>query len=217
MPDTSPTPENVAAAKTLIFQTILGEVAFADECSRTHAAALMILPFVRTMIAGPTPLHLWNAPMRGSGKSYAAELCISPFGVPSAQVEKGNAEEWRKSIFTKLVLGPSHLFLDNIKGSLNSAMLDAAITAESGYVEERLTGTGEMTKASTRCVWVATANNAKLTEDAASRSIVISLDPNCENPDQRKFSHNPAAYIRENRGATCGAWSTMSSSALRVP
>jgi hypothetical protein len=209
MSDTTPTPENVAAAKILLLQTILGEVAFADDCSRSHALALMILPFVRAMISGPTPLHLWNAPMRGSGKSYAAELCIAPFAVPSAQVEKGNAEEWRKSIFTKLVLGPSHIFLDNITGSLNSAMLDAAITAESGYVEERLTGTGEMVKASTRCVWVATANNARLTEDAASRSIVISIDANCENPDKRHFSHDPAAYIREHRGEVCGAIITL--------
>jgi hypothetical protein len=207
--DTTPNPDNIAAARQLILNDILGEVAFANDASRAHAVALMLLPFARRLIDGPTPLHLWNAPLRGSGKSYSAELCISPFTVPSPQGEKGNAEEWRKSIFTKLVTGPSHVFLDNIKGSLNSSTLDMAITSHSGYIEERLTGTGDVIKAPVWCVWVATANNAQLTEDAASRSIVIEIDPNCENPDKREFKGDPASFIRQNRGAVCGAILTL--------
>ena len=205
--DTTPTPENREAARRLILETILGEVSFGDDASRAHAVAQMILPFVRRLIDGPTPLHLWNAPLRGSGKSYAAELCILPFAEPTPTPEKKSDEEWRKSLFCDLITGPSHIFLDNIKGSLQSPTLDLAVTA--GFIKERWTGTGEMVTAPIRCVWVATANNAELTEDAATRAVVISVDPEDENPDTREFRSDPKAFIRENRGAVCGAVLTL--------
>ena len=205
--DTTPTPESIEAARQIILSDILGEVSFGDEASRAHAVAQMLLPFVRRLIDGSTPLHLWNAPLRGSGKSYAAELCILPFTEPTPTPEKANAEEWRKSLLCDLITGPSHIFFDNIKGSLHSPALDAAIT--SAYFKDRLTGTGEMVTAPVRCVWVATANNAELTEDAVTRAIVIAIDPESENPDTREFKSNPKAFIRANRGRVCGAIITL--------
>lgn len=205
--DTTPTPENLAAARRLILDEILGEVSFGDDASRAHAVAQMLLPFVRRLIPDATPLHLWNAPLRGSGKSYAAELCILPFVEPTPTPEKKSDEEWRKSLFCDLITGPSHIFLDNIKGSLQSPTLDLAITA--GFIKERLTGTGDMVTAPIRCVWVATANNAELTEDIVTRAVVINIDPESENPDTREFKSNPKAFIRQNRGQVCGALLTL--------
>ena len=205
--DTQPTPENIAAARRLILSEVLGEVSFGDDASRAHAVGQMILPFVRRLISGATPLHLWNAPLRGSGKSYAAELCILPFTEPTPTPEKKSDEEWRKSLFCDLITGPSHIFLDNIKGSLHSPTLDLAITA--GSIKERLTGTGEMVTAPIRCVWVATANNAELTEDAVTRAVVIEIQPESETPDTREFKSDPKAFIRENRGRVCGAIITL--------
>lgn len=207
--DTTPNQQNIAKAKALILDTILGEVAFANDASCAHAVGQMILPFVRLMIDGPSPLHLWNAPGPGSGKTYSANLCNAPFGMVSPQGEKTSPEEWRKSLFSALASGPSHIFLDNIKGSLNSPFLDAAITSPDGYISERIIGTSDVVKAPVWCVWVATANNAQLTQDAAQRSIVVELDPNCENPGAREFSHNPAAFVRDNRDRVCGAVITL--------
>lgn len=207
LPDTTPTPENVEYSKRLILETILGEVSFADDASRAHAVAQIILPFVRRLIDGQTPLHLWDAPLRGSGKSYAAESCILPFTEPTPTPEKTSEEEWRKSLLCDLVTGSSHVFIDNIKGALNSQSLDMAIT--SGFIRDRLTGTGEMVTASTRCVWVATANNATLTEDASTRSLWIRLDPNSENPEARDFHNDPKTFIRKNRAQVCAAILTL--------
>ncbi len=211
LPDTAPTPENIEAAKTLILSTLLGEVAFADDASRAHAVAQMILPFVRQLIDGATPLHLWSAPLRGSGKSYAASACIMPFTTPTPTPEKSSPEEWRKSLLCELITGPSHIFIDNIKGSekgaLNSSALDLAITE--GSIRDRLTGTGEVVTARIKCVWVATANNAELSEDAATRTLVIRLDANSENPDRREFQSDPKTFIKENRAQVCGAILTL--------
>jgi hypothetical protein len=203
MPDTSPTTENRVAAHALIFETLLGEVAFADDASKAHAFALMILPFVRLLIDGPTPMHLFDAPTQSSGKSTSAEICIAPFTTPCASVVKGEDEEWRKAIMAALIAGRSHYFLDNVKGRLNSPMLAAAIT--SGTLTERaMGGLGEVT-ARVRCVWVATSNNAVLDADASSRCILIRLDTNMENPESRKFSHNPLHYIASHRAEVIGA------------
>ena len=207
--DTAPTRANIEAARRLILDTVLQGVAFADAASRAHAVALMLLPFVRRMIDDATPLHLFNAPLRGSGKTYAAELCVLPFATPTLTPEKSTDEEWRKSLFCELATGPSHVLLDNIKRNLNSSTLDAAITARSGFLRERLTGTGEMVTASTRCVWVATANNAELTPDAATRSVVIQLDTNSENPDLREFKSDPVAFVQANRAQVIGALLTL--------
>ncbi len=90
--DTTPTKENVAAAIAL-WKWLLAEVAFADKASFGHAMALAILPFVRKLIHGPTPLHLANAPAVSSGKTTAMAICVAPFTKPVITTEKGNDEE----------------------------------------------------------------------------------------------------------------------------
>lgn len=207
LPDTTPTAENVEAAKDLIFNRLLGNVAFADESSRCHAFALMLLPFVRLLIDGPTPLHLIDAPTQSSGKSYAAKICISPFSVPKASVTKGDEEEWRKAILSALISGRSHIFLDNVKGQLSSPMLAAAIT-EPVLTERAMGGLGEIS-VRVRTVWVATSNNARLDSDTASRCVVIRLDTGMENPERRAFDFDPIGYINKNHAEVAGAILTL--------
>ncbi|HEY0076512.1 MAG TPA: DUF3854 domain-containing protein, partial [Abditibacteriaceae bacterium] len=207
LPDTSPTEQNIEAAKALLFDTVLGEVAFEDQSSRAHALALMILPFVRNMIPGATPLHLWDAPDRGSGKTYGAGLCVAPFARPRPTAEKNDKAEWRKALFTELLEGASHIFIDNIKSSLDSAALDAMLTASA--VSERVLGLQKSATVPVRCVWVATSNNAQLTADITTRTVVIRLDPDTENPDLKQFKNNPEKFIWDNRPAVCGAIITL--------
>jgi hypothetical protein len=207
LPDTTPTPENVAAAKSLLLDTLLGEVAFADDASRAHAVGLMILPFVRGLIDDQTPLHLFDAPTQSSGKTYAAQICIAPFCEAVPSPEKKNDEENRKSLFAQLATGCSHVFLDNIKGRLSDPTLAAAITVKS--MKDRLIGTGQMVTVSTRVTWLATSNNAELDRDAVSRCIMIRLDTNDENPEAREYSHDPLRYIAANRSQIIGAILTL--------
>lgn len=207
MPDTAPTPQNVVAAKSLLLDTLLGEVAFADDASRAHAVGLMLLPFVRALIDDQSPLHLFDAPTQSSGKTYAAQLCIAPFCEAVPSPEKKNDEENRKSLFAQLATGCSHVFLDNIKGRLSDPTLAAAITVKS--MKDRLIGTGQMVTVSTRVTWLATSNNAELDRDAVSRCIMIRLDTNDENPESREYSRDPLRFIAANRAAVIGAILTL--------
>jgi hypothetical protein len=207
LPDTTPTPENINAAKELLLNEVLGEVAFDDDASKAHALALMILPFVRKLIHGATPLHLWDAPERGSGKTYGASLCIMPFSRPCPTTEKNNKEEWRKALFTDLLEGASHIFIDNVKSSLNSASIDAMLTAPA--IRERVLGSNISATVPVQCVWVATSNNAELTQDIVTRTVVIRLDPNAPNPDLRDFNKDPEQFIWNNRAVVCSAIITL--------
>ena len=167
----------------------------------------MILPFVRRLIPGPTPLHLFDAPTQSSGKSYAAKICIAPFCAPEASAEKGDDEEWRKALLAALLAGRSHIFLDNIKGRLTSPMLAAAIT-EPRLRERAMGGLGEVA-VDVRCVWVATSNNAQLDRDTASRCVVIRLDTGLENPESREYSNNPLDFIKAHRADVASAVLTL--------
>jgi hypothetical protein len=54
---------------------------FADEvASRAHATGLALLPFVRRMIIGPTPIHAVTAPpdAAGTGKGLLVQCACLP-------------------------------------------------------------------------------------------------------------------------------------------
>ncbi len=215
LPDTTPTPANLAAAKNLIFNTLLTDVAFADQSSRANAVALMIERFVRRMIANTqgkmddTPLYLWDAPTQKSGKTVGATICVSAFGDPYFMTEKGETDdaEWRKAIVSLLAQGVSNILIDNVTGGLSSPTFAAALTTPA--LTERILGSMRNVTVSTRITWVATSNNAQLSTDAASRAVMVRLDTNLEKPEARDFKLDPIEYIKANRAAVQGAIITL--------
>jgi putative DNA primase/helicase len=184
--------EALEPARTLLLDELLGDFPFADESSRAHALALVLLPFVRAMIPGPTPLHLIDAPLPGSGKSLLADACTRlfvPHGVP-VTTAPAEGEEWRKKITAALSTGRSHLWFDNLPRRLASAELAAALTAE--YWEDRMLGQSTMVEYPSRCAWLATANNVRASDEIGRRSVWIRLDPRVEQPWKRGgFKHDP--------------------------
>ncbi|MGG5819616.1 DUF7146 domain-containing protein [Falsiroseomonas sp. HW251] len=57
-----PTATDVAGARSLLLDELLGDFPFTSEAERAHALCLLLLGFVRAMIDGPTPLHLIEKP-----------------------------------------------------------------------------------------------------------------------------------------------------------
>ena len=70
----APTPDEIRAARDLLCDEMLVDFPFTDVSDRAHAVAAILLPFVRRMIEGPTPLHLIEAPSVGSGKGLLANV-----------------------------------------------------------------------------------------------------------------------------------------------
>jgi len=78
-----------------LLDSLLGDFPFADQASRANALALLLLPFVRPLIDGPTPLHLIEAAKPGTGKGLLADVvhAIATGRPASATAEVGEGEE----------------------------------------------------------------------------------------------------------------------------
>src|SRR5215475_1668179 len=99
VPD-EPTAADLDRARALVLDDLLVDFPFVSDADRAHAVALFLLPFVRELISGPTPLHLIEAPTMGSGKGLLADALLLPTlgSAPTPMAEASTDEEWRKRI-----------------------------------------------------------------------------------------------------------------------
>lgn len=196
-----PDAADVARARDLITQDLLGDFPFVDAPELAHAVGLLILPFVRALIHGPTPLHLIEKPMPGTGASLLADaLTLPALGRPVAAMTEGRDEdEWRKRITARLRSGATAILIDNLRERLETASLAAALT--STHWEDRLLGTSDTLRLPVRCAWIATGNNPALSSEIARRTVRIRLDARSDRPWLRRgFRHpNLRAWLLAHR------------------
>ena len=70
-------PENLQAAVDLVLD-LVADFPFVDESDKAHAIGLMLLPFVRELIPGDTPLHAVTATVHRTGKDKLARAMLYP-------------------------------------------------------------------------------------------------------------------------------------------
>lgn len=197
-----PSAADIAEARRLIVDELLGDFPFVADAERAHAVAALLLPFMRDLIDGPTPLHLVEKPTPGTGATLLVDmLSLVSTGRPLATMTEGRDEdEWRKRITAKLKDSPGFILIDNLRRRLDSAALSAAITAPTW--EDRLLGSTVTMRIPVRCVWLATANNPALSNEMTRRTIRCRLDARSDQPWLRGgFRHaNLRAWATANRG-----------------
>src|SRR5439155_17966389 len=125
-----PTSAQVAAARTLLLDELLGDFPFVDDAIRANAVAFMITPVVRPMIAGPIPLALLDKPGAGTGASLLADVVsLIATGREGAMMSAPREdEEWRKQITSLLLEGAAFVLIDNVVGRLRSSALSRVLT-----------------------------------------------------------------------------------------
>lgn len=206
-----PTAAEIEAARSLLLDDLLGDFPFTGEAERAHALALLLLPFVRTLVDGQTPLHLIEKPAPGTGATLMVDaIAIVATGAgASVMVEGRDDEEWRKRLTAKLRQIPSLVLIDNLRRRLDAASVAAALTAP--YWEDRILGTSETTRFPIRCVWIATGNNPQFSNELARRLVRIRLDAHVDQPWRRDgFRHpNLLAWVRANRARLVAACLTL--------
>ena len=195
--------------------SLVGEFPWVSPSEYAHAIAFGLLPFVRVLIDGPTPIHLFEAPTPGTGKSLLVEVLAIPALGPrpvAFMAEGEHADEWRKRITATLRHAPAFFVIDNISRPLDSGALASAITA--GVVEDRILGTSNTVTIPIRCAIGVTGNNPTLSREMVRRSIRIRLDSGLEEPHSRpadRFTHpDLRAWARARRGELVWALLTLS-------
>lgn len=198
--DITPTQERIEWSKNLILHDLLVDFPFSDDASLSHSVSFLLLPFVRDMINGPTPPHVFDAPTAGTGKGMLADACAYPFlgnKLASNPAPKDD-DEWRKQITTTLIGGASHFLIDNVNHEIDSGSLATAFTQP--VWNARMLATNENATIPIRVIWAITANNIKMSQELARRSLWIRIDANEEMPWLRKdFKHNLDEWLPQNR------------------
>lgn len=196
-----PSDEEMARAKE-IFEDIVCDFPFKAMADKSHAAALWLLPFARRMIHGPTPMHMVEAPIPGTGKSLLMDVLLGcSVGRHMGTItEARDDDEWRKRLTALLVRGQMVVKLDNVSRMLDSGVLASALVEP--VWQERLLGGNVMVDVPINCIWCCTANNPGMTTEIARRCIRIRIDPMRDKPWERGgFRHEDLrTYCEEIRG-----------------
>lgn len=186
----TPSSEEVEQALSLILDDVLVDFPFVSNADQANALALMLLPFARDMINGPTPCHLIDSSANGSGKSLLAECLLFPsqHKFPGNVSEIGRNEEMEKTLFSLLLAREPVIFLDNINAKVSSGVLANYITAETK--SGRLLGQSLTIQVPVKVTWVMTGANVELSNENTRRCIYIRLVPDSEAPESRTgFKH----------------------------
>jgi putative DNA primase/helicase len=175
---------------------------FVGAADKAHAIELTLLPFVRAVIPGPTPLHTIEKPTPGTGGTLLARVCglIGTGREPDELTEGENDAEWRKRITTLLLGSPAMVLLDNVEGTLRSAALSSVLTVWPNW-RDRLLGTNKAPSLPNRAAWVATANSPKSSTQIARRCVRIRIDSQSERPEDRTGFRHPdlIQWVKDHR------------------
>jgi putative DNA primase/helicase len=204
-----PTSYDVDQAADLILSDLIVDFPFTSESERANAVAYFLLPFARDLVAGPTPLHLFEKPAPGTGGSLLVETLsyAALGGAPAVMTEGRDEDEWRKRLTSRLATGPAVILIDNLRRRLESAALSAALTSLSWT--DRILGRTEVGHWPVRCAWVATGNNPSLSTEIARRALRCRLDAHLDKPWMREpstFKHpDLRRWTHEHRADLCWA------------
>jgi putative DNA primase/helicase len=173
---------------------------FVGRADWAHTLALILLPFVRELIGGPTPLHLIYKPTPGTGGTLLAEVVnLIATGLPLNTMTWGEWEpECQRTLSAALFAGRTYQVLDNVH-RLDSAVLASAITCD--YWSDRKMGSSEAPSIPVRCGWIATGNNPELSHEITRRTVPIHLDARMEHPEDRQNFRHPdiRQFVKERR------------------
>jgi hypothetical protein len=192
-------------AKDLLLSKLLVDFPFADEASKAHAIATLLLPFLRQMITGPTPLHLFDAPARGTGKGLLADLvAIVTTGSPAyVMALPRDDDEVDKRITSTLLAGHQLVLLDNVT-VLRSTALSAALTTT--LWRGRVLGKSQMANVPNTATWIGTGNNVELSDEVNRRTVFVRLDAKMESPEERtEFKYPLPAWAIRHRSELVSA------------
>lgn len=216
------TPSKSAVAKAItLFDEVLGDFPFVSHADRAHVLSAFITPFVRRLIDGPTPMHLFEAPSPGSGKTLLCNLVgrVVQGSPPEASVFSSSQEEQRKQITAALLRARSMVLWDNVdsddrSGRLNSRALAMALTCD--VWEDRVLRSSKTVQLPCRVLWLMTGNNPRFSMELTRRMVRCRVDPGTESLLRPRTYRHPdvAEWVSSHRAQLVHAILTLVSAWL---
>lgn len=201
--DLTPHPGGVAWALDVLQGDLLIDFPFVSDADRANTLALILEPYLRGLIHGPTPLYAVDSPAGGTGKGLlvqscglvatGAEVAAAPFPDPR------DASETRKAFLSLLRQGKRLVAFDNANTTtIRGDVLDLVLTAT--QFEDRVLGQSEMVTVPIATTWTVTGLNLAYSGTIVRRVVPIRLDARVENPEERTgFRHEfQLQWVRQN-------------------
>jgi hypothetical protein len=170
------------------------------------------LTLIERLLLPERPAFFVTAGQRGGGKTTLVKMIsLAVLGrLASAATWSENGEERRKAMFAHLREGPSMIAWDNLSrgASVSCPVIEKALT--SAEIVDRVLGHSEQVSVPATTVQFFTGNNIVPAGDMASRSLVIRLDVDRPDPENRDFQHpDPIAWTIQHRARILRALYTL--------
>ena len=193
----APTRDDAEAALVTLLRPLRG-FPFVNEAARSVALSALLTALVRHSLRS-APLHGFDAPTAGTGKSLLAELVgLLATGVRPPAMSQGKSEgEDEKRLSTVLFAGDPVIHIDNCERALVGDFLCSMLTQE--VVQARVLGYSERRVLPSTALVLASGNNLTCVGDVSRRTVVCRLDAEVERPDTRAFDFDCHQEVLDQR------------------
>jgi hypothetical protein len=159
-------------------QTMLADFHFQTPADLSRAFASIITPALKMggLIEGNIPVDVREANESQAGKGHGQKMVCAVYGEQPAivTVKNGGVGGMDESFCEKLVNGRPFIQLDNLRGAINSCLLESFLTAE-GTFPARVPHRREVEVDPSRFFVQLTSNGVESTPDLANRSSIIRI------------------------------------------
>lgn len=193
-------PDRATALRALGFlKDLISTFPFVTDADRSVALSGILTALIRRSL--PTaPLHGFNAPTAGTGKSMLVDLASQiATARPAPVIAQGKSEEeMEKRLGAALIAGDVLIAIDNCEEPLGGELLCQTLTQTS--LKVRILGKFVNAEVPSNAAVFATGNNLTLEGDMTRRAIRATLDAGVERPELRAFDRDPLAMVTAQRG-----------------
>lgn len=193
-------PDRDMALRALAYlKDLISTFPFVTEGDRAVALSAILTALVRRSL--PTaPLHGFNAPTAGTGKSMLVDLAsLIATARPAPVIAQGKSEEeMEKRLGAALIAGDVLIAIDNCEEPLGGELLCQTMTQTS--LKVRILGKSVNAEVPSNAAIFATGNNLTFEGDMTRRALRATLDAGVERPELRAFDRDPLAMVSERRG-----------------
>jgi hypothetical protein len=181
-------------------KALFREFPFVDDRARSVLLSALLTSISR-LAYDFTPLHGFDAPAAGTGKSKLVNCCaILVNGHECPVISQGDDDaEFEKRLGAELLEGTRMISIDNCEASLGGPLLCQIATQH--FVKVRVLGFSKSVLIVNRACLFATGNNLKLYGDMLRRGLICRLDAGEERPELRTFEQeDPEHVLKRERG-----------------
>ena len=181
-------PDRAVALRALGFlKDLISTFPFVAEPDRAVALSGILTALIRRSL--PTaPLHGFNAPTAGTGKSMLVDIAsVIATARPAPVIAQGKSEEeMEKRLGAALIAGDVLIAIDNCEEPLGGELLCQVMTQTS--LKVRILGRSLNAEVPSNAATFATGNNLTLEGDMTRRAVRATLDAGVERPELRASS-----------------------------